>query len=150
DPQKTALRFVPNPFGKGRLYRTGDRVRLLPDGTLEYLGRLDHQVKIRGFRVELGEIEALLSSHSSVSSCVVLSLSLSLLDQRLVAYVVPHPGSSRSSSSLREFLSAKLPEYMVPSSFLFLDSLPLTRNGKVDRGALALLQAEDDDQVVAP
>jgi len=122
----TAERFVPHPFAAGaRLYRTGDRARLRGDGTLDYLGRVDHQVKVRGFRIELGEIEARL--REVVRGAVVVAR-----QQRLVAYVV----GSASAAELRDALSKSLPEYMIPSAFVFLEALPLGPSGKVDRTAL--------------
>ncbi len=139
-PELTAERFVPDPFGDGgRLYRTGDLVRWMPDGVLEFLGRIDHQVKIRGFRVELGEIEAALASLPEVREAVVLALGEGA-DRRLVAYLVgaelPKP------AALRDHLAARLPAYMVPSTFVELDALPLLANGKVDRRALSALAPE--------
>jgi amino acid adenylation domain-containing protein/non-ribosomal peptide synthase protein (TIGR01720 family) len=113
------------------LYKTGDLARYLPDGNIEFLGRLDHQVKIRGFRIELGEIEALLTQHPAVQTAVVVAL-----DQRLAGYVVPKPGAIPTAAELRRFLKDKLPDYMTPSAFVVLDGLPLTPNGKVDRNAL--------------
>jgi non-ribosomal peptide synthase protein (TIGR01720 family) len=117
------------------LYRTGDRVRYLPDGNLEFLGRLDDQVKIRGFRIELGEIEAVLSRHDSVQDVVVTVREAGQGVKRLVAYVVAK-GEVPSGHELRHLLQAKLPDYMVPSAFVPLESLPLTPNGKLDRQAL--------------
>ncbi|MEI6775498.1 MAG: amino acid adenylation domain-containing protein, partial [Chloroflexales bacterium] len=131
-PELTAERFIPNPFGPGRLYKTGDLVRYLADGNLEYLGRSDQQVKIRGFRIELGEIETVLHDHPAVRECVVLAREDSPGDQRLVAYVVAFaPGAE-----LRSHLQKHLPDYMVPSIFVQMNTLPLTPSGKVDRKAL--------------
>ena len=131
-PELTAERFIPNPFGSGRLYKTGDLVRYLADGNLEYLGRSDQQVKIRGFRIELGEIESVLHDHPAVRECVVLAREDSPGDLRLVAYVV----TSATGAELRSHLQKHLPEYMVPSIFVQIDTLPLTPSGKVDRKAL--------------
>ena len=134
----TAERFVAHPFdeGKGkRLYRSGDLVRRRGDGDIEYLGRIDNQVKIRGHRIELGEIETVLAHHAAIEQAVVLARE-DREDRRLVAYVVAAPGRAPSVNELRSFLQQKLPEYMVPSAFMFLDSLPITPNGKLDRKAL--------------
>jgi amino acid adenylation domain-containing protein/non-ribosomal peptide synthase protein (TIGR01720 family) len=139
-PGLTAEKFIPNPFGEGageRLYRTGDLARYLPDGQVEFLGRLDHQVKLRGFRIELGEIEALLSRHEAVREVVVIARGDAGGERQLVAYVVrEQSGPKPSASVLRAFLKEKLPDYMLPASFVVLDALPLTASGKVDRRAL--------------
>jgi amino acid adenylation domain-containing protein len=152
-PELTAEKFIPNPFSQadsGRLYKTGDLVRYLPDGNIEFLGRIDQQVKIRGFRIELGEIEAVLSLHSQVREAVVI-VRIEPAGKRLVAYIVPK-SEPIATSELRSFLSDKLTEFMVPSAFVMLDSLPLTPNGKIDRKALANLeQAHSElDTIVAP
>ncbi|WP_336217131.1 non-ribosomal peptide synthetase, partial [Nonomuraea sp. LPB2021202275-12-8] len=133
----TAERFVPDPFSAvpgRRLYRTGDLARWLPDGTLEFLGRNDDQVKIRGFRIELGEIESVLTAHPRVRGGVVTTRG-EAADARLVAYVVP-ADDRLTVAELLEHLSARLPSYMVPAATVFLDELPLTGNGKIDRGRL--------------
>ncbi|NJN95982.1 MAG: amino acid adenylation domain-containing protein [Anaerolineales bacterium] len=155
-PELTRERFVTNPFAKeqrgiedfsplpprtsapSRLYRTGDLARYLPDGTIEFLGRIDNQVKIRGFRIELGEIEALLSQHPAVKETVVMAREDNPGDKRLVAYLVPTPGQTPTSTELRAFLKEKLPEPMLPTAFVLLDKLPLTSNGKINRRALPL------------
>ena len=140
-PELTAEKFIPDPFSpdpKARLYKTGDLARYLPDGNILYLGRLDHQVKIRGNRIELGEIEAILSQLSSIREVAVVAQEYDLGDKRLAAYVVPNQEQSISISQLRNFLSKKLPEYMIPASFTMLDTMPLTPNGKVDRKALPI------------
>jgi len=138
-PELTAERFIPDPFSNdpgARLYRTGDLARYLPDGNIEFLGRIDHQVKIRGFRVELGEVESVLGQHPSVRETVVTAFEESTREKELVAYVISKQEPAPTTHELRSFLKEKLPDYMVPSAFVFLDSLPLTPNGKVDRGAL--------------
>ncbi|WP_419145180.1 amino acid adenylation domain-containing protein [Myxococcus stipitatus] len=138
DPSKTAEKFLPDPFSPlpgARLYKTGDLGRWNASGLLEMLGRVDFMVKLRGFRLELGEVETALSRFPSVRDAVAVVRTDSGL-QRLVAYVVPRAGHSLSSSDLRSFLKDSLPEHMVPSLFVLLDSLPLTPNGKVDRKAL--------------
>jgi len=135
----TKQRFISNPFidnPQGRLYKTGDLARYLPNGELEYLGRIDNQVKIRGFRIELGEIEALLTQHPDVWESVVVVREDEPGDKRLVAYAVPQSKSSPTVQQLRQFLEGKLPAYMVPNAFVIIESLPLTDNGKVNRRAL--------------
>ncbi|AUX33971.1 uncharacterized protein SOCE836_061390 [Sorangium cellulosum] len=137
-PELSAQRFVPNPFSSepaARLYKTGDLGRFLPDGTIEFLGRIDHQVKIRGYRVELGEIESVLSAHPAVGACAVLAREHAPGDKRLVAYVVP-ADIACAASALRDHLRATVPEYMIPAAFVWLDALPLTPSGKIDRSAL--------------
>ncbi|MGH8718630.1 MAG: non-ribosomal peptide synthetase, partial [Burkholderiales bacterium] len=135
-PELTAEKFITNPFGEGRLYKTGDLVRYLPDGNIEFLGRLDTQVKVRGFRIELGEIESVLNRHPKVKACAVLARDDTPGDKRLVAYIVLDENAPAASGDLRDFLRRKLPDYMLPSAFVFLDTLPFTANGKVDRRAL--------------
>ncbi|MEO6035733.1 MAG: amino acid adenylation domain-containing protein, partial [Verrucomicrobiota bacterium] len=134
----TSERFIADRFSKlpgAKLYRTGDLAQFLASGELEYLGRIDHQVKIRGFRIELGEIEAALNKHPAIRETVVTVHEGAEGDKRLVAYLVAKT-ESPSVSELREYLTQKIPEYMVPAVFVFLDKLPLTPNGKVDRRAL--------------
>jgi acyl-coenzyme A synthetase/AMP-(fatty) acid ligase/acyl carrier protein len=142
NPELTERKFVTNPFVsppegsvRERIYATGDLGRYLPDGNIEYLGRRDNQVKIRGFRIEPGEIEAVLETHPQVRSTVVIAEADNPNFKRLIAYIVPqvHPPST---SELRSFLKQKLPDYMVPSAFVFLKTLPVNPNGKVDRRAL--------------
>jgi len=138
-PDLTAEKFIPNPFSAEpgtRLYKTGDLVRYLPDGTIEFLGRVDHQVKIRGFRIELGEIEAVLGHHPAVREAVVVAAEDAPGEKRLVAYVVAEREPRPTATDLRRFLQEKLPEYMVPAVFVLLEALPLMPNGKVDRRAL--------------
>jgi amino acid adenylation domain-containing protein len=139
-PDLTAERFIPNPFSTEpgtRLYKTGDLGRYLPDGTVEFIGRSDHQVKIRGFRIELAEIEAVLCQHPSVREAVVAAREDSG-EKRLVAYLVSNDQSLENAnfSNCRSFLKERLPDYMMPSSFVMLEALPLTPNGKVNRQAL--------------
>lgn len=143
-PGLTAARFVPDPFGAppgDRLYRTGDIVRSLPDGTLEYLGRDDHQVKIRGHRIELGEIEATLVRAPGVRSAVVLVREDTPGDRRLVAYFVPDKAPAPTAARLAEHAARTLPDYMLPAHYVELARIPLTANGKVDRAALPVLGA---------
>jgi amino acid adenylation domain-containing protein len=138
-PGLTAERFIPDPFGNepgARLYRSGDLGRYLPNGDIEYLGRIDHQVKVRGFRIEMGEIEAALAQHPTVRETVALVREDVSGNKRLVAYVVGKDGHKVAAGDLRRFLRDKLPEYMVPAVFVTLGEMPLTPNGKVDRRAL--------------
>jgi amino acid adenylation domain-containing protein len=138
-PDLTGERFVPNPYerGKGsRLYATGDLARYLVDGSIEYIGRLDHQVKIRGFRIELGEIEAVLAWHPQVRECLVTAHKDVSGETRLVAYLVGEGEGFPSGSELREYVGEKLPPYMMPTAFVRLEEMPVTANGKVDRKAL--------------
>ncbi|MEG3973727.1 amino acid adenylation domain-containing protein [Microcoleus sp. herbarium8] len=138
-PELTDERFIPNPFSDSpsdRLYKTGDLVRYLSDGNIEYLGRIDDQVKIRGFRVEIGEIEAALSQHPNLLS-VAVALREDIPGQKsLVAYIVPVQESAPTVSELRDFLKQQLPDYMIPNAFVSLPALPITPNGKVDRRVL--------------
>ena len=141
-PDLTAERFIPSPFRQGEvLFKTGDLGRYLPDGSIEYLGRRDHQVKIRGFRVELGEIEVALNAHKAVKQAIVMAREDVPGDKRLVAYVVAKEGSFSSASELNSFLRKGLPDHMVPAAFMFLDSIPLGPNGKVDLTKLRSLKS---------
>jgi acyl-coenzyme A synthetase/AMP-(fatty) acid ligase/acyl carrier protein len=139
-PALTAEHFVPDPFGAepgSRLYRTGDRVRWLPEGVLEFLGRLDQQVKVRGYRIEPTEVEAALGEHPAVREAAVVAQEDPIGEKYLVAYVVPRDeGGSLPAGELRRFLQGRLPGYMVPAAFVVLGALPLTANGKLDRAAL--------------
>ncbi|MUG97531.1 amino acid adenylation domain-containing protein [Scytonema sp. UIC 10036] len=164
-PELTDEKFIPNPFktannssgltSSDRLYKTGDLVRYLPDGNLEFLGRIDHQVKIRGFRIELGEIEAKLGTHPAVQQTLVMAREDIPGNKQLVAYVVVNAEQNStqgpSPAELRLFLQDKLPHYMVPASFVFLDTMPLNPNGKVDRHALpAPEKGSDKNNFVEP
>jgi amino acid adenylation domain-containing protein len=139
-PELTAEKFIPDPFSHNagsRLYRTGDMVRYLPDGKLEFIARLDQQVKIRGFRIELGEIESILCAKAGVKQAVVM-VHEDEGEKRLVAYIVPLGESKQPTADLRDYLKQKLPDYMVPAAFVILPELPLTPNGKVNRKALPI------------
>ncbi|MBD2510596.1 non-ribosomal peptide synthase/polyketide synthase [Nostoc muscorum FACHB-395] len=181
-PELTQEKFIPNPFGGSRgtgeqgsrvaeeqsfpsaphplcpsasserLYKTGDLARYLPDGNIEYLGRIDNQVKIRGFRIELGEIEAVLSQHTNVQASCAVVREDTPGDKRLVAYIVPQPEQRVSVNVVRSFLKEKLPEYMLPSAIVILEALPITSNGKLDRRVLPApdLHSQLSDQYVAP
>jgi amino acid adenylation domain-containing protein/non-ribosomal peptide synthase protein (TIGR01720 family) len=158
-PELTRDRFIRNPFSSiqnsysERLYKTGDLARYLPDGNIEFLGRIDNQVKIHGFRIELSEIESVLNEHPDIRETVVLAREDEPGNKRLVAYVVPKQPSEFLVSELRNFLKQKLPEYMVPLAFVRLKALPLTPNGKVDRQALPApdsMRPELEGQFVAP
>jgi amino acid adenylation domain-containing protein len=150
----TAASFVPDPFSNesgARMYRCGDRVRWLKDGTLEYLGRLDHQVKIRGFRIELGEIEAALQKHSHIEKAAVAMVEDEAGQKQLVSYIVAVPGKKIETDSLQAHLRNRLPEYMIPPAFVMLDTLPLTAAGKLDRKALPRFNGRTEgDNYVAP
>jgi len=139
-PELMASKFIKNPFANDasceRLYRTGDLARWNPDGTIEFLGRLDEQLKVRGYRVEPGEIEATLVKHPAVSNAAVITKADKSGNRHLVAYLVPREEQTLSLDEIRNFASSKLPPYMVPSDFVMLKSFPLTANGKIDRRAL--------------
>jgi amino acid adenylation domain-containing protein len=165
-PELTQEKFIPNPFEKdevipptplnkggnepSKLYKTGDLARYLPDGKIEYLGRIDNQVKLRGFRIELGEIESLLNQNEAVQSSCVIVREDNLGDKRLVAYVVPQPEINLTINEIRQFLRAKLPDYMVPTAFIRLDAFPLTPNGKIDRRALPVPDLQSQGEYIAP
>ena len=135
-PELTAERFVANPFGPGKLYRTGDRVRWRADGTLEFLGRTDDQVKIRGHRIEPGEIACVLGEHARVRKAFVAVHADARAGKRLVAYVEPRDHAPLAADELSAWLAERLPEYMLPAAFVVLDALPIGANGKIDRHAL--------------
>jgi amino acid adenylation domain-containing protein len=155
-PDLTVQKFIPSPFNPepgSRLYKTGDLACYSPDGQIEFLGRIDEQVKIRGYRVELNEIAGALEKHPAVQTSVVVPREDLSGEKRLVAYVVPMPGSQIAESGLKTFLRTYLPAYMVPASFVQVDSLPLTANGKIDRAALPASDATNtirDKVSVAP
>jgi len=147
-PENTAEKFISDPFSDdpaARLYKTGDMAQFLPSGEIEFVGRRDFQVKIRGFRVEPGEIEAVLERHPAIRDVAVVAREWSEGDKRLVAYFVPQAGQQPAPSELRSFLQGKLPAYMVPPSFVMLQAMPLTPNGKVDRKALPDPSASDSE-----
>ncbi len=138
-PDLTAEKFIRHPWSSepcARLYKTGDLVRYLPDGQIAFVGRIDHQIKIRGYRIEPGEIVAVLNTHPAVQTSLVVAREDIPGDKRLIAYIVLVPDADATVSSLQETLIERLPDYMVPSTFVRLDVLPITPNGKVDRAAL--------------
>jgi aryl carrier-like protein len=143
-PELTAERFIPDPFALpgARLYKTGDLSRFLPDGSVEYLGRMDHQVKIRGFRIELGEIEAVMLEHPAVHESVVVVREDRKGDPRLVGYYVAGPDAADPEPGLRARLQSKLPEHMVPSALVRLEALPRLSSGKVSRRDLPMPDPE--------
>ena len=151
DPVLTQQAFIANPFTSttsARLYKTGDKARYLPDGNIEFLGRIDYQVKIRGFRIELGEIEAVLTQHPDIQAVTVIDREDKPGNRYLAAYIVSN--QALTTSYLRDFLNHKLPDYMVPGAFVFLDRIPLTPNGKVDRKALPVPDLGTSDTFVPP
>jgi amino acid adenylation domain-containing protein len=149
-PELTAERFIDNPFGSGRIYRTGDIARALPDGTFEVLGRIDDQIKLRGFRIELGEVETTLGRHPAVAAAAVALRPDRSDEPRLVGYYVERSNQRVSAAELAAFAAKSLPDYMVPTAWVGLDVLPLTANGKLDRGALPTPSAEPHETFAAP
>jgi amino acid adenylation domain-containing protein len=149
-PDLTAQKFINNPFGDGQLYKTGDLARYLPDGNIEFIGRIDEQIKIRGFRVELGEIENNLLEHSNIKETVVVALENEQGEKYLVAYLITN--ESLKITEIRDYLTQKLPNYMLPSAFVFLDEFPLTPNGKIDKKALPKPDFENnrENEFIAP
>ncbi|WP_442603414.1 amino acid adenylation domain-containing protein [Paenibacillus sp. KN14-4R] len=156
NPELTEEKFVANPFAPGeRMYKTGDLVKWLPDGNVQFLGRIDHQVKIRGYRIEIGEIEATIKSYPSVQDAVVLVREDNAGENRIFAYIVPKTNSEEkySEAGIKEYVKKQLPQYMIPAKFVQLELIPLNTNGKVDRFALPepdLLSRDSDEGFVAP
>jgi amino acid adenylation domain-containing protein len=151
-PALTAEKFVPDPFGAepgARLYNTGDLAYYGDDGTIEFLGRIDHQVKVRGHRIELGEIEAVLAGHPDVKSAAVITVDMRE-DKRIVAYFVEKQGHTLAQGDLKAFLGRQLPDYMVPSAFVCLEQMPVTPSGKINRRGLPLPEGIKRDGTVAP
>jgi acyl carrier protein len=139
DPELTNDRFIPNPFDEqpsSRLYKTGDLARVLPDGAFEFLGRADDQIKIRGYRIEPNEVCAALCKHEAIQTALVVAVKGTSDNPFLAAYFVANAGAQVTPADLRKHLQAHLPDYMIPATFLALDSFPLTTNGKIDRSAL--------------
>ena len=155
-PDLTAERFVGNPFSSdpnARLYKTGDLARYLADGQIAFLGRIDEQIKIRGFRIEPAEIVKILDEHPAVQASIVVAREVAPGDKRLVAYFVPAPKAHPTHTEMRNFLAGRLPEYLVPATFVKLEALPLNSSGKVDRSALPAPAAENtvrDNLFVGP
>ena len=147
-PELTEEKFVKNPFGEGRMYKTGDLARWLPDGNIEYLGRIDEQVKIRGFRIELGEIESKIREIESIKDCAVIAKADSTGDKAIYAYYTSE--EEVSVSEIRDRLSESLPEYMVPAYMMQIDAIPVTRNGKLDKRALPEIEAKAAKEYIAP
>jgi acyl-coenzyme A synthetase/AMP-(fatty) acid ligase len=155
-PAMTADKFIPDPFSVtpgSRLYKTGDLARFRDDGSIEFLGRIDHQIKLRGFRIELGEIQVNLETFPGVREAAVLLRRDHPGGSQLVAYVVPDTDAALPSHALRDFLRERLPEYMIPAAFVTLETLPLNPNGKIDRNALPMPiddSSDDLNRFVAP
>jgi len=147
-PDLTAERFIAGPGGE-RMYKTGDMVRYLPDGSLEFLGRLDHQVKIRGFRIELGEVDAVIASHPGVRETLTLARKDGAGIDSIAAYAIAHAGAGVSVADLRAYAQGRLPDFMVPAHLVLLDAWPITPNGKIDRNALPAPSAARADAAEA-
>jgi acyl carrier protein len=152
----TAEKFIPDPFSRedgGRLYKTGDLARYLPNGNMEFIGRIDQQVKIRGFRIELGEIESILQEYKGIKDAVVILRDDTPGNQRLVAYLINEDGVSIEFVKLRVYLRERLPEFMIPTAFVTLEAFPLTPSGKIDRRALPIPDRDRSDlssEYIAP
>ena len=147
-PELTAEKFVKNPFGEGTMYRTGDLVRWLPDGNIEFLGRIDEQVKIRGFRIELGEIESKIREIETVKDCAVIARTDAQGEKAIYAYYVS--GKELSATEIRDELGKTMPDYMIPSYMMRIESIPVTRNGKLDKRALPDIEKTSGEEYVAP
>jgi amino acid adenylation domain-containing protein len=154
--EQTATKYIPDEFGRlsgGRIYKTGDLARYQADGNIEFLGRIDHQVKVRGYRIELGEIESALLQHEGIREAVVVARGEARGDKRVVAYLVSEGGERRGARELREYLRESLPEYMIPSGYVWLEKMPVTSNGKLDRSALPEVgegEGSREQEYVAP
>lgn len=143
----TAEKFLPSPWESSeRVYKTGDYGRILPDGNIQYLGRIDQQVKIRGFRIEIGEIEKVLQTHFNIKDAVVTVKEVAG-NKFLQAFIIPQNGEEIEKEALSKYLSAYLPEYMVPKHFYFIKSIPLTANGKIDYDKLQQIKGEEKKQI---
>lgn len=154
-PELTAQKFIDNPFGEGKLYKTGDLGRYLPDGNIEFIGRIDNQVKIRGFRIELGEIENNLNQHPQIKESLVIAKSVNQnqqKDEQLIAYIIPNEKATPKFKELKKYLQEKLPEYMIPIAYIPIEKFPLTPNGKIDKKALPELNFEEnrENKYIAP
>ncbi|HAV90802.1 MAG TPA: non-ribosomal peptide synthetase, partial [Eubacterium sp.] len=149
-PELTAEKFVKNPFGEGRMYHTGDLARWLPDGNIEYLGRIDEQVKIRGFRIELGEIESKIREIEYIKEAAVITRDDGSGEKAVFAYFVAEEGAEVSISDIRESLRVNLPDYMIPSYMMQIEKIPVTKNGKLDRKALPDIEVKTENEYVAP
>ena len=154
EPARTDATFVPNPFSDdpdSKLYKSGDQARYLPDGSVEFLGRIGHMIKIRGFRIEPGDIQSVINQHEQVAQSVILTHKFEDIGQQLLAYVVPSSGQTIPENELRTHIRQTLPDYMVPQFIIFLDDIPLNANGKIDRKALPIPDLTDDSrEIIAP